>query len=144
MKATYVRVSTAEQNISRQLEGKAGKVYWDKISGRIPFKDRPGSGRLLADAKNGEIEEIEVHSIKRLGRDTIDILQTIKTFTELGVNIKSEKEGFSTLLPDGRENPAAKIITSVLSSLAEIDYQHRREAQTEGTNEIFEASASLE
>jgi DNA invertase Pin-like site-specific DNA recombinase len=37
MKATYVRVSTHEQNVSRQLEGKDGDVYWDKISGMTTF-----------------------------------------------------------------------------------------------------------
>jgi DNA invertase Pin-like site-specific DNA recombinase len=132
MKATYVRVSTFEQNISRQLEGKDGRVYWDKISGMIPFEDRPNAARLLDDAKVGKIDEVEVHSIDRLGRDAIDVLQTIKTFTELEVNIISKKEGLQTLLEDGKQNPVAKLLISVLSTLAEIDYKNRREAQREG------------
>jgi DNA invertase Pin-like site-specific DNA recombinase len=81
MKATYVRVSTFEQNIFRQLEGKDGKLYWDKISGTVPFEERPSAGRLLANASAGKIDEIQVHSVDRLGRDAINELQTIKTFT---------------------------------------------------------------
>jgi DNA invertase Pin-like site-specific DNA recombinase len=96
MIATYIRVSTFEQNISRQLEGKEGEIYWDKISRTVSFEDRKNAGRLLADAKAGKIEEVQVHSIDRLGRDAINVLQTIKTFTELGVNIKSKKEGLNT------------------------------------------------
>jgi DNA invertase Pin-like site-specific DNA recombinase len=132
MKATYVRVSTFEQNISRQLEGKAGKVYWDKVSGTLPFEDRKNAGRLLADARAGKIDEIQVHSVDRLGRDAINVLQTIKTFTQLGVNIRSKKEGLNTLLEGGKQNPVAKLLVSVLSTLAEIDYNNRREAQAEG------------
>jgi DNA invertase Pin-like site-specific DNA recombinase len=132
MKATYVRVSTFEQNISRQLEGKDGRVYWDKISGMVPFEDRPNAARLLADAKAEKIDEVDVHSIDRLGRDAINVLQTIKTFTELGVNVSSKKEGLNTLLDGGRQNPVAKLLVSVLSTLAEIDYRNRREAQAEG------------
>jgi DNA invertase Pin-like site-specific DNA recombinase len=132
MKATYVRVSTFEQNISRQLQGKDGRVYWDKISGMTPFEDRPSAGRLLSDAKAGKIDEIQVHSVDRLGRDAINVLQTIKTFTELEVNIRSKKEGLSTLLEGGKQNPVAKLLVSVLSTLAEIDYNNRREAQREG------------
>jgi DNA invertase Pin-like site-specific DNA recombinase len=132
MIATYIRVSTFEQNISRQLEGKEGKVYWDKISGTVPFEDRPAAGRLLADAKAGKVDEIQVHSVDRLGRDAINVLQTIKTFTELKVNIRSKKEGLSTLLENGKQNPVAKLLVSVLSTLAEIDYNNRREAQREG------------
>lgn len=132
MKATYVRVSTFEQNISRQLEGKEGEVYWDKVSGMVAFEDREDAGRLLADAEKGEIDEVEVHSIDRLGRDAINVLQTIKRFTELGVNIRSKKEGLNTLLENGDQNPVAKLLVSVLSTLAEIDYNNRREAQREG------------
>ena len=132
MKATYVRVSTFEQNISRQLEGKEGEVYWDKVSGTVAFEDRENAGRLLADAEAGKIKEVEVHSIDRLGRDAINVLQTIKRFTELGVNVKSQKEGLNTLLDNGDQNPVAKLLVSVLSTLAEIDYNNRREAQREG------------
>jgi DNA invertase Pin-like site-specific DNA recombinase len=132
MKATYVRVSTFEQNISRQLEGKEGEVYWDKISGTVAFEDRPDGARLLADAEARKIEEVEVHSIDRLGRDAINVLQTIKRFTEWGVNVRSQKEGLNTLLDNGDQNPVAKLLVSVLSTLAEIDYNNRREAQREG------------
>ncbi|WP_142715566.1 recombinase family protein [Fodinibius sediminis] len=132
MKATYVRVSTFEQNISRQLEGKEGEVYWDKVSGMVAFEDREDAARLLADAKAGKIDEVEVHSIDRLGRDAINVLQTIKRFTEMGVNVKSQKEGLNTLLENGDQNPVAKLLVSVLSTLAEIDYNNRREAQREG------------
>jgi DNA invertase Pin-like site-specific DNA recombinase len=132
MKATYVRVSTFEQNVSRQLQGKEGTVYWDKVSGMVAFEDRENAGRLLADARAGKIDEVEVHSIDRLGRDAINVLQTIKIFTELGVNVRSKKEGLNTLLDNGDQNPVAKLLVSVLSTLAEIDYNNRREAQLEG------------
>src|SRR5699024_7838256 len=109
-----------------------GKVYWDKVSGMVAFEDRKNAGRLLADAEAGKITEVEVHSIDRSGRDAINVLQTIKRFTELGVNIKSKKEGLNTLLDNGDQNPVAKLLVSVLSTLAEIDYNNRREAQREG------------
>jgi DNA invertase Pin-like site-specific DNA recombinase len=132
MKATYVRVSTYEQNISRQLKDKEGEVYWDKVSGMTPFEERKSGAQLLKDAKQGKIDEVEVHSIDRLGRDSINVLQTIKKFTELGVNVKSKKEGLNTLLEDGSQNPVAKLLVSVLSTLSEIDYKNRREAAREG------------
>ncbi len=132
MRATYVRVSTFEQNLSRQIEGKEGKIYWDKISGMVPFEERPKGSKLISDAKTGLIKEVEVHSIDRLGRDAINVLQTIKTFTKLGVNVISKKEGLSTLLENGEQNPVAKLLVSVLSTIAEIDYNNRRETQREG------------
>jgi len=49
-------------------------VYWDKVSGMAAFEDRENAARLLADAEAGKIEEVEVHSINRLGRDAINVL----------------------------------------------------------------------
>jgi hypothetical protein len=60
-------------------------VYWDKVSGIVPIEERKAASRLLADAKAGKIDYVEVHSIDRLDRSVIDVLQTIKTFTELEV-----------------------------------------------------------
>jgi DNA invertase Pin-like site-specific DNA recombinase len=48
------------------------------------------------------------------------------------VNIRSKKEGLSTLLEGGKQNPVAKLLVSILSTLAKIDYNNRREAQREG------------
>jgi DNA invertase Pin-like site-specific DNA recombinase len=120
MKATYVRVSTFEQNMSRQLEDKDERVYWDKLSGMVPFEDRPNTAGLLENARQGKVNVIDVHSIDRLGRDATGVLQTIKTFTEMKVNIVSKKEGLNTLLENGKQNPVAKLLVSVLSTLAEI------------------------
>lgn len=132
MKATYVRVSTFEQNIARQLEGKEGKVYWDKVSGTVAFEDREDARQLITDVEAGKIDEVEVHSIDRLGRNAVNVLETIEYFTEQGVNVVSKKEGLRTLMKNGKPNPVAKLLASILSTLAEIDYKNRREAQAEG------------
>ena len=65
MKATYVRVSTFEQNISRQIEGKEGEVYWDKVSGTVPFEDREDAGRLLAEIDYNNRREAQREGIAR-------------------------------------------------------------------------------
>jgi DNA invertase Pin-like site-specific DNA recombinase len=52
MKAKYIRVSTEEQNTARQQED-GFKVYEDKISGLIPFAERPKAKRLLEDIESG-------------------------------------------------------------------------------------------
>ena len=42
--------------------------------------------------ENGDLDTLNVHSIDRLGRNTLDILNTIQELTNLGVNVVSEKE----------------------------------------------------
>lgn len=127
MRVKYVRVSTKEQNSERQSNYE-GSVFLDKCSGSIAFKKRPEAKKIL---KNKEITEVVVHSIDRLGRDVIDILQTIKDFTNKGINVISEKEGLQTII-NGKENPIAKMIIGVLGTLAEFELSRIKERQSEG------------
>ena len=113
MRVKYIRVSTIEQNTDRQDDFN-GKTYTDECSGSIAFKDRKEASKLLA---NDEVNEVLVHSIDRLGRNTIDIMQTIQDFTSRGINVISEKEGLSTLI-DGKVNPVAKMMIGILGTLA--------------------------
>ena len=127
MRVKYIRVSTTEQNTDRQ-EKFDGEIMTDMVSGRIEFKNRPRGMFLWY---HNSITEIVVHSIDRLGRDTLDILNTLKHFTSRGVNIVSEKEGFSTIV-NGKENPVAKMMIGFLATLAEFELSRAKERQAEG------------
>ena len=127
MKAKYIRVSTKEQKIVRQADFD-GLIYPDVCSGSTSFKDREYAKKLL---DNKEITEVHVHSIDRLGRNTLDIMQTIQDFTSKGINVVSTKEGLQTLI-DGKENPIAKMMIGILGTLAEFELSRIRERQAEG------------
>ena len=131
MKAKYIRVSTIEQNESRQIE-KDVLSYIDKCSGSIPFEKRESALKLISDINKGIVTSVHVHSIDRLGRDTIDILKTISFLTEKGICLISEKEGVKTLNDDGTENLISKMIIGILSTLSEFELQRIKERQREG------------
>ena len=127
MRVKYIRVSTIEQNTDRQDDFN-GKTYTDECSGSIAFKDRKEASKLLA---NDEVSEVLVHSIDRLGRNTIDIMNTIQDFTNRGINVISEKEGLQTII-NGKENPVAKMMIGILGTLAEFELSRAKERQAEG------------
>jgi DNA invertase Pin-like site-specific DNA recombinase len=133
MIAFYARVSTTDQNLDRQLVETTGMVtYEDKCSGAIPFQDRPAGRRVIAALRSGELTGLVVHSLDRLGRDLLDILSTIQLFTEHGVSIEIRKEGLRTLDENGKENPTAKMVVSILGVVAEMERSQIRERQLEG------------
>lgn len=132
MIAIYKRVSTVEQNTDRQdLQIEGAKVFIDKISGSIPLAERPEGKKLMNLIKEGEVIELHVHSIDRLGRNTIDILTTIKLITSYNCNVISQKEGL-TMLIDGKPNPIAILMIGILSTLAEFELSRIKERQIEG------------
>lgn len=133
-KVHYIRVSTLQQNSDRQKEGilMGAFKYEDKCSGGVAFRDREEGSKLYKEVEEGLISEVHVHSIDRLGRDTVDILDTIKFFTSYGVNLISKKEGLRTLNNDNSENITAKLIVGIMSTLAEFERQQIKERQAEG------------
>lgn len=136
-KVFYSRVSTIEQNTSRQVSQAPTSyiVLEDKISGRIPFAERGSGAKIIKMAEAGELSELRVHSITRLGRNQIDILSTIKQLTALKVNVTSKKENLSMLNEDGTPNLFSNMLIGVLSSLSEFEIELSKERRLEGIAE---------
>jgi DNA invertase Pin-like site-specific DNA recombinase len=138
----YSRISTVTQNSSRQIANfkshphfKPENVYVDKIQGNVPFLERPEAAKLFdlitSKAFHNKSITIVVDSIDRLGRNLVNTLQTIELFTTNRINLQSLKEGFETLI-DGKENPIAKVVVSVMSSIAEMERNRIKERTQEG------------
>ncbi len=129
-----MRTSTYLQKTERQDEKveDGWKLYVDKgVSGRVFFAERPQSKQLLEDAKNGLIDEVKVIHLDRLGRNTEDVLRTIRTLHEYNVSIHIIKQGIHTLV-DGKENVTTKLLVTILTSIAEMEYNLHRERILEG------------
>lgn len=128
----YIRVSTQEQNTGRQKSNTENiDIYEDKISGVVPFAQRPQGNRLIKDISNGLIGEVIVSNINRLGRSNVDIINTIEFFIENGVNLYLEDLKLHSLV-DNKRNPIFSILISVLSSMAQLQREEIKETQKQG------------
>lgn len=133
MQARYVRVSTLSQKIERQLSKQHpnDKLYIDRISGSIPFAQRPQARALIDEIKKESISYIYVSSIDRLGRNTLDVLQTIEKLHNMKVCVKVDNLGLESWT-NGKENPTFKLIISVLANISEMERNSLLERQKEG------------
>lgn len=131
----YLRTSHYLQNIGTQVDKIEDnwKVYKDEgISGRILFSERSSGKKLLEDIRNGKINQVIVLRIDRLGRNTTDILNTIKLIHQYQVPIRSISEGITTLDESGKETPMSNLLINLLSSLSEFQYHQTREKTLDG------------
>jgi DNA invertase Pin-like site-specific DNA recombinase len=133
MKARYIRISTPNQNKERQLINKHPNeiIFMDVCSGSILFAQRTKSKELLEAVAATEIELVSVHAIDRLGRNLLDILTTLKIFTDAGVIIKVDNLGIESMI-NGKVNPAFNLIVSVMGNIAEMERETMLERQREG------------
>ncbi|WP_159021267.1 recombinase family protein [Formosa sp. L2A11] len=134
-KAKYIRVSTVEQNVGRQLKTDDNvKLYEDKISGLIPFNERPAGKRLIKDIQDGKINYVIIHSVDRLGRNVVEMQKQLNWFIENGVQIFAENIRMELLNDDGSMNSIAKMIIDLLGSVAGLEIEAIKERQKQGIN----------
>ena len=124
----YIRVSSEDQNTSRQEELfkdlKIDKYYKEKVSGKN-IKDRPELQKMMDYVREGDV--VFVESISRFGRSLQDLLNLINQLNEKGVQFKSLKEGdIDTTTPTG------KLVFSIFASLAEFERETIKQRQAEG------------
>src|SRR5699024_3948562 len=98
----YARVSTREQDLSRQIDllrqYNCNEILTEKITGTKT--DRPELDRLKDKARPGDI--VVVESFSRLGRSTKNLIDLVNYFEENNIKLISNKEDFDTSTPQGK------------------------------------------
>ena len=112
----YFRVSTTGQSIEAQraeLGGNFDREFLDiGVSGAVLARQRPAMAELLDYARSGDT--VFVYAVDRLGRDSIDIQQTVRDLTNKGVALHVHGIG-----PIAGE--AGKLVFALLAQLAEME-----------------------
>lgn len=133
----YVRVSTKEQNLDRQLLAmrdfgiKEAMIFQDRLSGR-DF-DRPAYGQMMKNLRSGDT--VVIKSIDRLGRNYDEILEQWRFITKekqasivvldmLLLNTQQGKDLTGTLIAD--------IVLQLLSYVAQTEREFIHQRQKEG------------
>jgi len=136
----YLRVSTKEQNLNRQLDAikqlneyiDERDIYVDKISGR-DF-NRPGWQALKRSIRSGDT--LFIHSLDRLGRNKTQILQEWQWLVDNKINIVIldmpllDTRRYAQL--DGFGELVTSLVLQILSWLAEEERKKIKERQREG------------
>ena len=130
MVCAYARVSTADQNLDRQMDAleKYGidRLYCEKVSGTK--KSRPELDRMLVELQEGDTVVIE--SLSRLGRSVKNLAELMEVFNSRNIRLISLKETIDTTSSTGR------LLFTILSSLA----QFERDVLVERTREGLAAA----
>lgn len=126
----YYRVSTADQTVENQRI-ELNKTYNidheyvdDGVSGLIPTSKRPAFQQLLSFIRTGDT--LLVVDLDRLGRDSIDVQQTVKHLQEKGVNIIVSRLGIDL------STDAGQLLITILSKVSEMELRKTLERANAG------------
>lgn len=135
----YVRVSSKEQNLDRQLIALSEQgieernIIVDKESGKAP--ERTGY-QALKNTMLRKGDTLVIKSLDRLGRNKQDIRHELEFFKELGVRLKVIDLPTTMMdLPEGQEwvfEMINNILIEVLGTIAEHERENIKQRQREG------------
>lgn len=122
----YVRVSSADQNSQRQLEGvQLDKVFTDTCSGKD--RKRPALERVMEHLRDGD--HLHVHSIDRLARNLQDLQTIVSELVMMGVTVTFHKEGLTF---SEKADPMQELMFQMMGAFAQFERAMIKERQREG------------
>src|SRR5919202_2387127 len=122
----YVRVSTVDQNLERQLDTiPLDRIFTDKASGKDAT--RPQLEALMRFARSDDT--VIVHSMDRLARNLDDLRRIVQSLTQRGVCVEFIKEHLTFT---GDDSAIATLMLSVMGAFAEFERALILERQREG------------
>ena len=142
------RVSTERQEYQRQineLEAYCQKMNWqvekvfaNKISGAVRNEERTEICELVEYVKNNQIHRVVCSEISRIGRNTLEALKIIQVLNENGVSLCVKNYNLETLDPNGKVNPIASLICTILLEVASMERLTIKERMESGRKQYIE------
>ena len=159
----YARVSSSgnleyRQNTDRQVQDlkeyatykgfELMKTYTEHISGAKKNSDRPILVEAIEKCKElSEIEETKVillcSELSRLGRNAFEVLDTIKTLVDYGINLYLQKEQMTLLDDQGKPSLFAPIMLATLSTCAQLERENITFRLNSGRKRYIESGGRL-
>ena len=145
--AILVRTSTNKQDYDRQvveltdfcdrMNWEVSKVFANKVSGAKTIEERSEIQEMLTYIKNNNVKRVVVLEISRLGRNTLEALKVIQTLNESHVSLYIKNYNLETLNPDGKPNPVASLITTILLEISTLERLTIQERMASGRDQYI-------
>ena len=132
----YARVSSTgeRQSTSRQVADLSNyaslngldvvEVYEEHISGAKRNEERAVLTECIDYAIANSVDVVLFSELSRCGRAVWEVLDTIRTLKDNGINAYFQKEGLSLFSADGKENPYLAVMVSVLGVCAQMEREN--------------------
>jgi DNA invertase Pin-like site-specific DNA recombinase len=162
--AIYARVSTKDQHCTNQIDvltewcrrqgHHVKRVYTDAgISGSKRRDKRPALDAALKDAARAEYDLLAAFAVDRLGRSTVDLLQTLESLHQARVDLFLHAQAIDTRTSTGKalftmlslfgELERAMLIERVNAGLARAKSQGKKLGRPSVSSEVSEHVRSL-
>lgn len=151
----YARVSsvTDRQSTERQVndlkkyaefaELQITNTFEEKISGAKRNEERPVLTECLDFCIANKVDILLTSELSRLGRNSFEVLGTVKRLIDAQVNLYIQKEQFLLLDNEGKPSTFAPVMLATLSTCAELERENIKFRLNSGRAQYIEHGGKL-
>ncbi len=142
------RVSTDKQDYERQvneltdycrkMNWEVEKVFTNKVSGAKKNEEREEIQELISYVNTHQIRRVVCLEISRMGRNTLEALKVIQILNENRVSLYVKNYNLETLDSEGKVNPVASLICTILLEVASMERLTIKERMESGRRQYIE------
>jgi DNA invertase Pin-like site-specific DNA recombinase len=143
-----VRVSTDKQEYERQItelaehcrkmDWEVVRIFANKVSGAKSNEEREEIQELIEFVKTHQIQRVVCLEISRMGRNTLEALKVIQILNDNKVSLYVKNYNLETLDSEGRVNPVASLICTILLEVAAMERLTIKERMESGRRQYID------
>lgn len=104
-------------SLNYQIKG----TFAEKVSGAKKNHERKELLKMIEFVNTNEIDTVCVTEISRLGRDPLQILQTIEIFNKNKISLYIQNYNIETLTAEKEVNPMSQFLITILAEIARME-----------------------
>ena len=129
----FCRVSSTNdrQNYDRQINDltqlattlnyQVEAVFAEKVSGAKKNMERKELLKMIEFVNSHQIDKVLVTELSRLGRDTLQVLQTLEVLNQNLISLYIQNYNIETLTPEKEINPMSQFLITILAEIARME-----------------------
>ena len=112
-------------------------IFAEKVSGAKKNIERIELMNMISYINSHNINKVLITELSRLGRDTLQVLQTIEILNQNRVSVFIQNYNIETLTPEGEINPMSQFLITILAEVARMERKTIRERVASGSQNFL-------
>ena len=137
-KQEYQRQITELAEHCRKMDWEVVRIFANKVSGAKTNEEREEIQELIGFVKTHQIQRVVCLEISRMGRNTLEALKVIQLLNEHKVSLYVKNYNLETLDSEGKVNPVASLICTILLEIAQMERLTIKERMASGRKQYIE------
>ena len=122
----------------RKMDWEVVRIFANKVSGAKTNEEREEIQELIEFVKTHQIQRVVCLEISRMGRNTLEALKVIQLLNEHKVCLYVKNYNLETLDSEGKVNPVASLICTILLEIAQMERLTIKERMASGRKQYIE------